>query len=463
MRITLSILAAALAGASLWAAPAADAPLPNVLLISIDTLRADHLSCYGYARRTSPYIDGLAREGTRFSRAYTVIPLTGPAHLSLFTSRYPQENGVRRNGVALPDNRAIVTLPQILRGHGYKTGAFGSSWPLLGRLTHLNRYFDTYDEHMNRTYQLFNSSRYAEDVTPRALTWLHKHANKKKPFFLWVHYFDPHEPYLFREGFDPSDVDKAHPYQPPKDDGMRERMHNYDSEIYYTDHSIGKLLAALDAMHIKDSTMVVLVADHGESLGQHGYVGHGRHVFEGIIHIPFIVRYPGHVKAGQVIDTPVSIIDVTPTIVDLTVKNVEVVKEKVPVVFSGRSLASSLEDGEKPTDRRIYYVTFPGKKGYAPQWLSWIWVQNEELPSHFGRIDDFSKMIWDPGNRKLDLYDLRSDPHELHARVLTASDSAYRADTAALGKWFRRTETRAVEQKLSPHDEEVLKSLGYVQ
>jgi arylsulfatase A-like enzyme len=330
-------------------------------------------------------------------------------------------------------------------------------------LTHLNHYFDSYDEHLTRTYQLFNSSRYAEDVTPRALKWLHKHANKKKPFFLWVHYFDPHEPYLFRTGFDPEDVDKAHPYQPPKDDGMRERMRNYDSEIYYTDHSIGKLLASLDALHLKDSTVVVLVADHGESLGQHGYVGHGRHLYEGIIHIPFIVRYPGHVKAGQVVDTPVSIIDVTPTIVDLTVKNVEVAKEKVPVVFSGRSLAQSLEDGEKPTDRRIYYVTFPGKKGYAPQWLSWMWVQNEELPSHFGQIDDFSKTIWDPGNRKLSLYNLRSDPHELHARVLTASNSTYEADTAALKKWFTRTETRAAEQKLSPHDEEVLKSLGYVQ
>ena len=163
------------------------------------------------------------------------------------------------------------------------------------------------------------------------------------------------------------------------------------------------------------------------------------------------------------IDTPVSIIDVTPTIVDLTVKNVEAAKEKVPVVFSGRSLASSLKDGGQPTDRRIYYVTFPGKKGYAPQWLSWMWVQNEELPSHFGRIDDFSKAIWDPGNKKLSLYDLRSDPHELHARILTASNSTYEADTSALKKWFSRTETRATEQKLSPHDEEVLKSLGYVQ
>src|SRR6185437_1326717 len=335
MRLAWLILAAAFTGASLSAASAEVKP-PNVLLITVDTLRADHLSCYGYARKTSPYIDGLAREGVRFSRAYTVIPLTGPAHLSLFTRRYPQENGVRRNGVALPDDRAIVTLPQILRSHGYQTGAFISSWPLLGRLTHLDHYFASYDEDLPRTYQLFNSSRYAEDVTPRALKWLHKHANKKKPFFLWVHYFDPHEPYLYRAAFDPPDVDKAHPYQPPKDRDMRDRMRNYDSEVYYADHNIGKLLDALDASHIKDSTVVVLVADHGESLGQHDYVGHGLHLFEGIIHIPFIIRYPGHVKAGQVIDKPVSIIDLMPTVVDLTVKNVEVAKEKVPVVFSGR-------------------------------------------------------------------------------------------------------------------------------
>lgn len=455
------MLAATISGPALWSAPA-DKSLPNVLLITVDTLRADHLSCYGYARNTSPYIDGLAREGTRFSRAYTSIPLTGPAHISLFTGRYPQENGVRRNGVAPPDQRALVTLPQILRGHGYQTGAFISSWPLLGRLTHLNRYFGSYDETLTRSYQIFNSSRYAEDVTPPALKWLRKHANKKKPFFLWVHYFDPHEPYIFRADFDPPKVNDADPEEPLGSD-MRERVRSYDSEIYYTDHNIGKLLQVLDEMHIKDSTMVVLVADHGESLGQHDYVGHGRHVYEGIIHIPFIVRYPGHVTAGQVIDTPVSIIDVTPTVVDLSVKNVVVAKKKVPIVFSGRSLAPSLENGKNPTDRWIYYVTFPGKKGYAPQWLSWMWVKNEELPLRFGRIDDFSKMTWDPNGRKLSLYDLRSDPHENHPRVIADTNPTYEANTSELKKWFSRTETRAAEQNLSAHDKEVLKSLGYVQ
>jgi arylsulfatase A-like enzyme len=209
--------------------------------------------------------------------------------------------------------------------------------------------------------------------------------------------------------------------------------------------------------------LVVVTADHGESLGQHGYVGHGRHLYEGILHIPLIVRFPGHVKAGKVVHTPVSIIDITPTIVDLTVQNVAAAKQKVPVVFSGRSLASVLSDGAPLTNRWIYYVTFPGKKGYAPHWLSWMWVSNEELPSRFGRTDNYSKMIWDPNDEKLYLYDLRKDPHELHGREISENKQTYTADTSQLKKWFLHTETRAQEQKLSAHDVEVLKSLGYVQ
>ncbi|HEX6545492.1 MAG TPA: sulfatase [Bryobacteraceae bacterium] len=462
MRLLLFALVTALSAASLEAAQPKP-QFPNVLLITVDTLRADHLSCYGYARRTSPYLDELAREGTRFERAYTVIPLTGPAHLALMTSRYPQENGVRRNGEALLSDRALVTLPQILRSHGYQTAGFVSSWPLLGRLTHLNDYFEHYDETLTRTYQLFNSSRYAEDVTPLALKWLRKHAGHKKPFFLWVHYFDPHSPYISRTGFNPPNVDPAHPFIPSNDGDMRQRARDYDSEIYYTDHYIGKLLSALDDMHVRDSTLVVVTADHGESLGQHGYVGHGRHLYEGILHIPLIVRFPGHVKAGKVVHTPVSIIDITPTIVDLTVQNVAAAKQKVPVVFSGRSLASVLSDGAPLTNRWIYYVTFPGKKGYAPHWLSWMWVSNEELPSRFGRTDNYSKMIWDPNDEKLYLYDLRKDPHELHGREISENKQTYTADTSQLKKWFLHTETRAQEQKLSAHDVEVLKSLGYVQ
>ncbi len=466
MRTAFILLAAvsSVATGILSAAPPVERA-PNILLITIDTLRADHLSCYGYPRQTSPYIDGLAQEGTRFSRAYTVIPLTGPAHLSLFTGRYPQENGVRRNGASIPDDRKIVVLPQVFRSHGYQTAAFISAWPLAGHLTHLNRYFGRYDEDLNRTYQMFNSSRYAEDVTPKALKWLKGHSQNKKPFFLWVHYFDPHSPYEQRDGFEPPDKDKNHPYRPNVSDEMLQRFNEYDSEIYYADHYLGKLLEALDAQNLRDSTIVVLTADHGESLGQHDYVGHGRQIYEDTIHIPLIVRYPGRVKAGQVIDTPVSIIDIAPTLLDLTVKtHITAKKQKsVPLTFSGRSLASTLTTGENPSQRWVYFVTFAGKKGFAPSWLSRVWVHDDELPLLCGRLDGYSKMIWDPNDDKLSLFDLRSDPRELKGAVLAENDPKYTSETAQLERWFSRTQTRAVEQPLSAHDVEVLKSLGYIQ
>lgn len=465
MRLLFFALAIALSGSvfNLDAQPKSQSP--NVLLITIDTLRADHLSCYGYARRTSPYIDKLAREGTRFARAYTVIPLTGPSHIAIMSSRYPQEDGARRNGEPIDNKPAIVTLPQVLRSHGYRTAAFISAWPLLGRLTHLNQYFDHYDENLNRTYQVFNSSRWAEDVTPRALKWLDDHANEKQPFFLWIHYFDPHSPYMFRDAYNPPDVNKdAHPYKPPSDSDMAERVRGYDSEIYYADHYIGKVLKALDDLHISNSTIVVLMADHGESLGQHGYVGHGRHLYEGIIHIPLIIRYPGHVKAGQVINTPVSSIDVTPTILDLAALQGAADKSKnVPVVFSGRSLAPAITSADPLTERWIYYVTFAGKRGATPGWLSWMWVRPDELPLRFGRTDGDSKMVWDPDAEKLYLYNLNEDPHELHPREISKGQKGYKRDTSGLKKWFMRTETRAQKEKLSAHDVEVLKSLGYLQ
>lgn len=468
MRPISLILAVALSAAALEAAQAnagaaqSKGNPPNVLLITIDTLRADHLSCYGYAKRTSPNIDQLAKEGTRFARAYTVVPLTGPSHIAIMCSRYPQEDGVRRNGEAIDSGLHIVTLPQVLRSHGYQTAAFISSWPLLGRLTHLNDYFDTYDEDLTRTYQLFNSSRWAEDVTPRALKWLRTAAGHNKPFFLWVHYFDPHSPYIYRGAYNPPNVDPAHPFKPTGDSDFRERVKDYDSEIYYCDHYISKLLHALDQLHVEKSTIVVLVADHGESLGQHGYVGHGRHLYEGIIHVPLIIRYPGHVKAGQVVDTSVQTIDIMPTVLHLALPQV-MANKSAAFHFSGRNLAPALTSADPLTNRWIHYVTFAGKKGYAPKWMSWIWVHKEELPLRFGRTDGDSKMVWDPGASKLYLYNLQTDPHELHSQVLEKGNKTYKADTSRLNKWFMRTETRAQNRKLSAHDVEVLKSLGYVQ
>ena len=157
------------------ASDAAPPRLPNVLFITIDTLRADHLSCYGYHLKTSPNIDRLAEQGVRYEHAYTVTSRTGPSHYSMFTSRYPQEHGAKLNGFAVAENTKFLFLPQILRRFGYKAGAFVSAWPLTAHLTQLDRWFDTYDEELNRTYQYINSSRWAEDVTPKAISWLEAH------------------------------------------------------------------------------------------------------------------------------------------------------------------------------------------------------------------------------------------------------------------------------------------------
>jgi arylsulfatase A-like enzyme len=444
-----------------WSAGAAGQAPPNVLLITVDTLRADHLSSYGYAWKTSPHMDQLASEGARFDRAYTVIPLTGPAHLSLFTGRYPQEHGARRNGEAMVSETPFPALPQVLRANGYVTAGFVSGWPLNGRLTHIDDWFDHYDEELTRRYQLVNSSRWAEDVTPRAIRWLQHSRPKDRPFFLWLHYFDPHSPYDFREHF--AGLGRNGSRQPAevKDAGMRERIRNYDTEIAYTDWYIGKLLAVIDELKLRDSTVVVLTAGHGESLGEHDYVGHGRHLYESILRVPLIVRAPGAARRGVAVTTPVSILDIAPTVLDLTIRS-KLDRAKAPLPFAGRSLASAI-GGKEPLRRRIYYLTFPGKKGFAPKWLSWLWVNNQELPLRFGYLEGKRKLVWSPEEGQLALSDLAGDPYESNRRILSEGHP-YDTESRQLSQWFSRTETRAANQQvLSARDVEILKSLGYVQ
>lgn len=434
--------------------------MPNVLLITVDTLRADHLSSYGYHLKTSPRIDQLAAEGVRFDETYTVIPLTGPSHLSLFTSRYPQEHGARINGTALPKHSKWLSLPQILRRFGYSNAAFISSWTLNSRLTRLNRWFDVYDEKLTRTYQVFNSSRYAEDVTPVALKWLDK--KRSSPFFLWVHYFDPHSPYHLREEFaSPEPSGHPSPAMEWRDPEIRNRIKKYDSEIGYADHYVGRLLDKLDKLGLRDSTMVVLTSDHGESLGEHGYVGHGRELYDGIVHIPLIIRYPGKIPAGKVIQERVSLLDITPTILDIALANQNTGDQ--PFSFAGLSLAPAIRGQEQVPDRPMRYVAFAGRKGFAPGWLSWMWVQKSRLPLHVGKTEGSRKLIWTPEENSLSIYDVQDDPLELKPLSLDDDDARYKRETAALERWFEATDLEESEVKLSKRDAEVLKSLGYIQ
>ena len=467
LRIGGVILCAA-AGTAVWSQvkPAseespANTQRPHVVLITVDTLRADHLSSYGYHLKTSPAMDQLAEEGVRFDRAYSAIPMTGPSHFSMFTGRYPQEHGARINGVSLPSMTKWLTVPQVLRRFGYTSGAFVSAWPLVGRLTRLDKDFDHYDEEMSRSYQVFHSMRWAEDVTGPALRWLDENKDEKN-LFLWVHYFDPHEPYNLREDFaDPEQIREPHPESLPKDAEVASRVRKYDSEIGYADRHIGRLLARIDKLGMRDNTLVALLSDHGEGLGEQGFVGHGRWLYESTVHVPWIMRLPGTISPGTVIDQNVSTLDLAPTLLDLAVPEFQE-ESQLSITFAGRSQLPAITDSAESQSRSIRFVSFDGKKGFVPPWISWVWKPNSGLPFRIGKLDGNMKMIWTPEESRFELFDLSEDPFETNTQLLVASDRRYKFEEAAFERWFDATNLAESESRMSKHDSEILESLGYV-
>jgi arylsulfatase A-like enzyme len=433
--------------------------LPNILLVTIDTLRADHLSSYGYHWQTSPAIDRLASEGVRFDRAYSVIPLTGPSHFSIFTGRYPQEHGARINGVAVPEATKWVFLPQILQKLGYTNVAYVSAWPLTSHLTRLDRWFEVYDEDLTRKYQVFNSSRYAEDVLPRAVSWLNQN-NAKSPFFMWVHFFDPHSPYSWREAFgSPKPSGHKRPGMAWRSSSLRQRIKNYDSEISYTDHHVGKLLEAIDRNGLRESTLVILTSDHGEGLGEKGYVGHGRRLYESILRVPLIMRFPNRIPEGKVIRENVSLLDVTPTVLGLVTGSGSTDHKS----FAGLNLVPAIERGERMPRRPVRSVTFGGKKGWTPGWLSWIWTNQDRMPLRLARLDGHTKWVWSPRENRLFMVETDKDPFDLTPQLLHDRSKPYEEITSELKHWFLTTDVAEAQTTSSRRDEDILRSLGYTQ
>ncbi|MGA1826164.1 MAG: sulfatase-like hydrolase/transferase, partial [bacterium] len=282
----------------------------NVLFISIDTLRADFLGCYGNDDIKTPNIDTLAQEGLLYTNAYTPVPVTLPSHTTMMTGQYPIGHGIRNNGT-FRVKKESYTLAEMFKSMGYETGAFIGAFVLDSRFG-LEQGFDVYDDKMDTAAEnmsfVYNERR-AETVVNSAIAWLQE--KKEKPFFLWMHCFDPHAPY-----------NPPPPFNEPatattKQDLRENSQKNYSGEIAYTDHCLGNLFKEMKNMGIYDNTLICFTADHGESLYQHGEPSHAIFIYDTTLHVPLIFHYPAKIKKATVMKKNVSLVDIFPTILDL--------------------------------------------------------------------------------------------------------------------------------------------------
>ena len=317
---------------------AAPAPTkhPNILLITLDTTRADRMDFLGSKRGLTPNLDALAKEGVVFTRAYSHVTLTTASHATILTGTYPQFNHVNDFGVPLSPR--LPYLPDLLHRQGYRTAAFVGSLvldPLDGTAPGFDRGFDVYDAgfHMRaRGADRYKTvERRAEDVVSRALAWLNKHP--KGPFFVWVHLYDAHDP-----------------YDPPAPFKAKYASQLYDGEIAYTDSAVGKLLGALRVQGSYDNTLIAVMADHGESLGAHGEETHGIFLYDETIHVPLLFKLPHARSAGSRVEERAGLADVSPTIL-------EEAGLTVPKEMQGEPLLASMKKSTAPLDRPAYAET----------------------------------------------------------------------------------------------------------
>jgi arylsulfatase A-like enzyme/cytochrome c-type biogenesis protein CcmH/NrfG len=394
---------------------------PNVLLVTIDTLRADRVGCYGHASASTPVLDALAARGVRFETAIAHVPLTGPSHASILTGLGPLGHGFRENaGFVLPAE--VRSGVEDFREAGYRTAAFVSAFPLDRRFG-FDRGFDAYDDHLpkgNDPRRTPYVERFADATTDAVLRWLEGPAAETPghPFFLWVHYYDPHAP-----------------YEPPGDFAARFRTAPYDGEVAFADQQLGTLLRALEERGLLARTLVLAMSDHGEGLGDHGEGTHGLFVYDSTLKIPFIVAGPG-VAAGRVAPTIARGIDVLPTLLDYA---------GLPLrsEIEGRSLRPAIE-GREMSDAPAYAETlYPQREfGWAPL-FAW----------RTARL----KVIEAP---RPELYDLEKDPGETDN--LAPRESARLAEMRQnLEVALSRTAPSAAAE-IDPEAAERLRALGYV-
>ena len=392
----------------------------NVLLITLDTTRADHLPLYGYDKVSTPNLDRIGSESYVFQDGISHVPLTLPSHTSILTGRLPIGHGVRDNSGFILDPQE-TTLAEILKASGYATAAFVSAFVLDSRWG-LNQGFDTYYDNFNLT-QFQNVSpadiqRRAEDTEIEAEAWLNKNSGSK--FFAWVHFYDPHEPY-----------DPPEPY-------VTEYISNpYDGEIAYMDSVIGKLMDKLKQLNVDNRTLIVVTGDHGESLGEHKEATHAMFVYATTQHIPMLIHVPG--KSLKRIAGIARHIDLAPTVLDL-------LGMKIPSEMQGASLIPMMTGQEK--SHRIAY----SESMYSELHYGWS-------PLRAVTADQY-RYIDAP---RAELYDWKSDPGEVN-NLFASKGSIVKAMKQNLDEILAKDSSAksTAPVKMDPDTAERLRALGYV-
>jgi choline-sulfatase len=437
-------------------------PPPNVLLVSIDTLRADAVGAYGGPVAT-PTLDRLAREGSLFEQAIAPASQTTPSHATIFTGLEVLHHGALRNGIPLAES--AETLAEVFQRRGYATAAFASSFVLDPRFG-WTQGFDHYDAEFPRSgetlrsrsgqwrkYEFDGFDRRAAATNSRALPWLESAA---EPFFLFVHYFDPHAPYAAL----PARVtqlpdDFAHAAASERIEALKKTLpglrlealvlalRNYQAEVLAVDAALGRLLAALEERGLEDRTLVVVTADHGEGLGQHGTLDHAPNIYEEQLRVPLVMRWPERIPAGRRIAQPVGLVDLAPTIAAAAA----LAFDRRP---DGRSLLEAIETRSVTEPRPIF-----GRRRNYPR----------PYQGHRGTLFSVRDGDWklirateDPD----ELYDLAADPTELSNLLATRPDISDRL-SALLDETLARHPDQVLEIAPDTEVRRGLEALGYVE
>ena len=401
---------------------AAAKPKANLLLITIDTLRADALSCNGSKKVSTPQLDRLARGGVNFTRARSPVPLTLPAHASIMTGNYPPVHGVRDNGTyRLAEEQQ--TLAEVLDQQGYETAAFIGAF-VLDRSFGIAQGFDVYDEGAWGTIDTVGNlaaERNAKVVYDAFSKWLEGRAGGK-PFFVWIHLYDPHAPYL-----------------PPEPYRTRFADDPYAGEVAYVDAVVGRIVEDLRSRALLDSTLVAVVGDHGEGLGEHKEQTHSLLIYNSTLHVPMLLSFPGFIPSGKTVAQLTRTIDLAPTILDYLGVS--------PTFGQGTSLRP-LVDGESPDEEMLAY----SESLYPSLNLGWSELRGLES----GRY----RFILAP---RPELYDLTNDPGEEENLIDSNPVMADQLERslASLTKSMRPPAGDS-SQAVDPRTEEMLRSLGYI-